>query len=146
MLTLYDDIVMFTLSLLLPYSLSLSFSTVVVDGLVGQFIQIPSSQNLTLGETAAFVCRHRSADHIIWEVTPRWLYDQFEQASRGGEYTLSAHLEDGIDYNATTVQCVAVLDDSHLISSEPATLLVQGKSIHLNIRVFNKQFPEVMLK
>ena len=113
----------FSLSPLLPPSLS----TVVMDG---QFTEVPSSLNLTDGETAMFVCRHQSADHISWEVTPRWRYDQFEPTTVGGIYILSALLRDGINYNATTIQCKALFDDDLTQSTEPAILLVQGMCIH----------------
>ena len=96
----------------------------------GQFTEVPSSLNLTYGETAMFVCRHQSADHISWEVTPRWRYDQFEPTTVGGMYVLSVLLRDGINYNATIIQCKALFDDHLTQSTEPAILLVQGMCIH----------------
>ena len=103
----------------------------VVDDLVGQFIEVPSSLNLTYGEMAVFVCHHHFTDHIVWNVTPTQLYDLFEPTSIGGEYSLSVFLESGTDYNATAVQCVAVFHGSPSLSTEPATLLVQGVCIVL---------------
>ena len=119
----------FSPSPLSSLSLSLSLSnihTVVVGTIVGHFIDAPASLNLTYGETAKFHCRHPSADLIRWTVTPRWLDDYFVSTSRGGEYLLSAYLDDNFNYNATEIRCVAVLNNSIEQSTDPASLLLQG--------------------
>lgn len=138
--TLSLSVSSFSLRPSLPVSLSFSplpsLSTVVMNDIIGQFTEVPSSLNLTYGETAVFVCRHPNADHIRWEVTPRWRYDQFEPTTIGGVYVLRVYLRDGINYNATTIQCRALFNNDLTLLTEPAILLVQGMCIQCTYHTF----------
>ena len=46
---------------------------VINNIILGTFIEIPTSVNISVGETAEFRCRHSTADVVIWRVNGSWI-------------------------------------------------------------------------
>lgn len=99
------------------------------------FIEEPESQNVAIGETAEFRCRHPTADYIAWTVNGTSL----NNFNPNNISTTSILLPGGHSryilligaiptYNGTIVICVAAFaNECPSQQSGPAVLLIQGE-------------------
>ena len=99
------------------------------------FHEAPVSVEVPVGSEAVFRCRHSTADNIRWRVNGTLI------SGRNPPPDITPGVEDGtpvdtltivarLDYNGTTIVCVAQFDDgsSDETSQPPAVLRVQGES------------------
>ena len=102
------------------------------------FIEAPTSQNVLIGQDAAFRCQHSTADTIRWRIN--------------GSLVSRSNIPDGVgldadglveiltitgrlDYNGTEVECVARFDNGspELVSNPPALLIVTAGMQFFNV-------------
>ena len=89
-------------------------------------------------EVATFVCQHLSCDAITWRVNGKLLnrinLPDITISSNGTIRLLS--IGTLLEYNGTTVECVAVfLDGTPPLSTLPVTLLIQGIAIYVIVYI-----------
>ena len=99
-------------------------------------MELPATQNVNAGDTAAYRCKHDTADIIRWrvngsligrnpppDVTSNIVTDK--NGDLDGTLTIVAHLE----YNQTEIVCVARFDDGspEEITSSVLLIIHQGK-------------------
>ena len=108
-----------------------------ISVLLKVFDEAPVSQEVPVGSEAVFRCRHSTADVIRWRVNgtlvsfssspPGITYDFITE---GGNPVDILTIVGRLDYNGTTIVCVARFDDgsSDKTSQPPAVLRVQGES------------------
>ena len=94
------------------------------------FIEVPSSQEVFIGEVAEFRCRHPTADIIAWRVNG----SSVRQNSSPDITPGTSRDDDGAlvctltiiarpEYNGTDVVCVAVFIDESVPQPSPPALL-----------------------
>ena len=94
------------------------------------FIEMPTSQSVSIGQDAEFRCQHSSADTIRWRVNSSLVSRSNAPDGVGLDtddlldiLTITGRL----DYNGTVVECVARFDNgSPEQVSNPALLIVTG--------------------
>ena len=97
--------------------------------------------------TATFRCQHSFADDINWLVNGTSLnrvhspdvYSSVQFQGSVTTYTLS--IGTLVEYNETTIECVAIfLDGSPSLLTAPVTLFVQGLfTVHMIVRYYSLQ-------
>ena len=118
-------------SINLNVSLLISYTAYIHNCLV--FEEVPKSQQVSVGDSATFRCRHQSADTIRWrvdhtlitanpspDITPTTVRE-------GGHVVHTLTIVARPEYNGTVVECVAMFDD-HTPDEDtlPAVLHVLG--------------------
>ena len=99
--------------------------------IIAAFDEAPISVEVPVGSEAVFRCRHSTADIIRWRVNETLLGNNrptdITSESDSLVYTLT--IEARLDYNGTTIVCVARFDDGSPdeTSQPPAVLRVQGE-------------------
>ena len=100
------------------------------------FDEAPVSVEVPVGSEAVFRCRHSTADAIDWRVNRTFVGRNPPPDITLGIITEGGNLVDtlaivaSLDYNGTTIVCVAVFRDGSPdeTSQPPAVLRVQGES------------------
>ena len=99
------------------------------------FIEVPMSQEVSMGTEAVFRCRHPTADDIKWKVDESFVGRNSPPDITPGDITEDGNLVDTLtivaklDYNTTVVVCMAEFYDEtpNERSEPPAMLLIQGE-------------------
>ena len=100
------------------------------------FLEVPSSNNVTLGEIANFVCNHSAPDTIGWQIngssltmlqeplsshiTSRIFYDP------DGSISSILMIEATGKFNESNIRCLALFDGVEAEYSSTALLQIQG--------------------
>ena len=109
---------------------------VINNVILGTFIEIPTSVNISVGETAEFRCRHSTADVVLWRVNgsfisfsnpPPGITTEF--ISGGSKLTIVGRPE----YNGIEVVGVAIFFSSSPEESTYPPAILGGIYIRLNI-------------
>ena len=97
---------------------------------------LPSPLNVTVEqEVAVFYCQHETSDDITWKVNGTTRSSLTIPLSGGG-FRSSLSIETHLDFNETTIKCVAIFFErsSPFQFTEPVTLLIQGLLLFAIIR------------
>lgn len=98
-------------------------------------MEVPSSLNVTIGEQALFYCNHSTTQDIAWRINdtslsvlnlPTITTRRIRlQDSPGDSFVHELAIQALMEYNQTSVQCLAYIGSSPEYSPE-ATVLIQG--------------------